>query len=333
MPPTLSKNEVDALMDALNEGHVDAPSDDDQAQQLDEDVKTLDLTSRDRIVRGRMPTLDVIHGRLAQRFGTRLCALLRRDAELLPEVAQPQKLGEFLSYQPTPACIHLIGLSPLQGTGLVCLQPELFFFLLDAVFGGRGLTAGPGTGRTGGRELTSIELAFAADLIGGFAQDMSSAWVEVRALKPNYLSTVVVPEHVAIGTPSDVVMASTFRLRTGSHEFRMDIVLPYSALEPIKSRLVEQHMEETPADRQRWLERLQTSLERVPLRLQLELGRTRISLVELMRLSPGDVIRLDRAPSSRLPLRAGDRVVSWVAPLRIDGNLGFEFQEWRSDEP
>lgn len=329
MPPTLSQSEVDALMEALQEG--DLESDDGSFAAQDEDVQSYDFASRDRIVRGRMPTLDVIHGRLAHRFSQRLSALLKMDIEIIAEVAHPMKLGEFLSYLSAPACINLLALDPLQGAGLVSLQPDLFFLILDSIFGGTGPKAEvPAV--PGGRTFTSIELDFAAQMMREFCEDMESAWAEVHPIKPAYLQTEVSPDHVAIGSASDVVMSAAMTVRLGEREGKIDLAIPYASIEPIKPRLVEQHMEESSLDRERWLNRLRDVVLKIELDLKLELGKTDISVIDLLRLQAGDVVRLDRHPGAPLPIMTGKRLKAWGTPLEVNGNLAFQFERWRRDE-
>ncbi len=329
MSPTLSQSEVDALMEALQEG--DLESEEGSLSAKDEDVQSYDLTSRDRIVRGRMPTLDVIHGRLAHKFTQRLSALLKMDVEIIPELAQPMKLGEFLSYLSTPACINLLTLDPLQGAGLVSLQPDLFFIILDSVFGGSG-PAAEVSAVPGGRTFTSIELDFAAQLMQEFCIDLESSWAEVHPIKPAYLQTEISPDHVSIGSASDVVMSATMTVKLGEREGKIDMALPYASIEPIKPRLVEQHMEESTADRERWLKRLRDAVFQIELDLHLELGKTDLSVLELLRLKPGDLVRLDRHPGAPLPLRTGENFNAWANPMVVNGNLAFQFDHWRRDE-
>jgi flagellar motor switch protein FliM len=332
LPPTLSQNEVDALMDALQDGQIDSDTSSDDDRAGADDIKAFDLTSRDRIVRGRMPTLDVIHWRLAHQFGRRLGTLLRSEVELLPETALPMKLGEFLSYQASPACINLLSLSPLQGTGLFCIQADLFYLIFDAVLGGPGLNSEQGAMIPGGRDFTAVELDFASDLVRLFSQDAQSAWEEVYPLEPAYLQTEVSPDQVSTGTASDVMMTTTFQVKLGNREGKLDLALPYSSLEPIKSRLLEQHMEETAADRALWKKRLREAFDEVRLELCLELGRASMSLSDLLHLAPGDIVRLDSQPEGPLSLNIEKRPKAWVSPLEVSGNLGFEFQEWRDDD-
>jgi flagellar motor switch protein FliM len=331
MPPTLTKSEVDALMDALQDGRIDTST----ANEVDASqpgVKKFDLTSRDRIVRGRMPTLDAINGRIARAFSQTLSNLMRGEIEVISESALPMKLGEFLSYQPTPACINLISITPLQGTSLLCIQPDLFYNLLNVILGGAQTQVTQSGGGMPNRDFTAIEMDFARLLVDAWNKDTMTSWAEVFQLQPSYLHTEVTPTHIAVGAASEVFMSTTFQVRLNQTEGKIEFAIPYASLEPLKPQLIEHHMEETAADRKAWQDRLRAALMPVPVRMRVELGRIPIELSRLISLNIGDVVRLDRHPNSLLQLQIALQPKGLVSPLEINGNLGFEFKDWRNHE-
>jgi len=329
MPPTLSQNEVDALMDALEEGRIDTTSGQTESGQAEAEARPFDLTSRDRIVRGSMPMLDVINGRLARRLGGILADELQTEIQVTAQPAAPIKLGEFLSYQPQPSCINLISFPPLLGTGLLCIQPNLFFTMLNMVFGGDGDKPAEAVAR----DLTAIELDFARTLVERWASSAASAWAETHPLQPVYLATEISPEHVSIGAASDVVISTTFDVRLGEQvEGKFELAIPYASLEPIRSRLMEHPTEETTEDRQRWTEGLYQALLEVPLRLRVELGRSSMPLQQMLALRGGDVVRLNSHPQMQLPLFVAGRLKAEVLPVQANGNLAFRFEDWRSHD-
>jgi flagellar motor switch protein FliM len=336
MPPTLTPNEVDALMEALQEGRLDdLPEPQDEATAVvaaPKDVRPYDLVSRNRIVRGRMPTLDAVSGRLARRVMRTLADLGLGDIEVSADPAAPLKLGEFLSYQSFPASIHLISLQPLQGTGLVCIQPDLFYTWLDLAFGGRATEGAPLAVRRTNQDISPVEADFARTLLDAWCGDMAACWAEVHPLQPKYLRSEIAPDNLTIAPTSEVVMSTTFQIKQGQRRGRIDVALPYQSLEPIRHRLADHPTEETSEDRRRWQERLSESVRQVPLRLSAELGHFPIHLRQLNSLAPGDVIRLDRRPDQPLTLRMAEQAKGWVLPLVQGGNLALEFQAWRSHD-
>lgn len=333
MPASLTPNEVDALMDAIDDGRIDTAAEAEPVDQKAETrIKAFDLTSRDRIIRGRMPTLDVINARTARALANTLSDMLQEDVDVSCEPATPIKLGEFLSYQSEPACINLISLAPLLGSGLLCVQPDLFFVLLDTVFGGSEPGERSPVGLTNGRDYTSIELDFARNLVTNWAACARNAWAGVRPFEPGYLHTEISPGHVSIGSISDVVISTTYLVRLTNFEGKIELAIPYTSLDPIKHLLLEHRTEESAADRRHWQDRLFDALSEVPLKLRIEFGRASMLLAKLIDLKPGDLVRLNSHPDGRLPMHIESRPKAWVTPVEINGNLAFEFDEWRNHD-
>lgn len=339
MPPTLSQNEVDALMEALQDGRIDTDSEKTVvtrapggASDKAPEVKPYDLVSRERVVRGRMPTLDAIHGRLARRLAQNLAELGLPEPEVAADPAAPQKMGEFLSYQASPACINLLSIAPLQGTALFCVQPNLFFALLSIAFGGQAVAADATLPVRARPDLSAVETEFARMLSETFARAAAEAWSEVLALKPAYLRTEVSGDHLMTGASGDLVMACTFTVRVGGVEGRMELALPYGSLEPVKPRLAEHPQEESPADRERWLRNLRLAVANVPLRLSVELGRSRMSLRRLLDLQAGQIVRLDEHPGGPLRLFLGGAPKGLAVPVEQNGKFAIEFLEWRNPD-
>ena len=279
-----------------------------------------------------MPTLDLIHGRIASRLADALSDLLQDEVEVHTEACAPVKLAEFLSYQSSPACINLISFAPLLGTGLLCFPIDMFYALLDAVLGGEGADGSQQETSTNGRDFTAIERDFACKLTETWSASASEGWSEFHPVRPAYLGSENSPDLVNVGNASDVVITTTFQVKTSRLAGKIELAIPYASLDPIKHRLSEQHTDESAADRRRWRERLVGALLKVPVGMQVELGRVGFSVEDLLALRPGTLVRLDRHPATELDLRISGRPKARVMPLEVNGNLAFEFKEWRNNE-
>lgn len=341
MPPTLSQNEVDALMEALQDGRIDTDSEKTVVTRAPggaagktPEVKPYDLVSRERVVRGRMPTLDVIHGRLARLLSQALGELGLPEIEVLSDPAVPQKMGEFLSYQGSPACINLLAIPPLQGTALLCIQPNLFFTLLSMAFGGQALASDAALPARSRADLSPVETEFARMLAEAFSRAAAAAWSEIVPLKPAYLRTEVSADHLMTAGSGDPVMACSFLVRLAGMEGRLELALPYASLEPVKPRLAEHPQEESPSDRERWMRNLRLAVAQVPLRLSVELGRCMMSLRRLLDLQVGQIVRLEGHPGGPLRLFLGGAPKGLATPVEQNGKFAIEFLEWRRpDDP
>ncbi|MGM0633465.1 MAG: flagellar motor switch protein FliM, partial [Pseudomonadota bacterium] len=148
MQDLLSQDEIDALLHGVDDGDVD--TDEDLAPG---EVRSYDLTSQDRIVRGRMPTLEMINERFARYTRISLFNLMRRSAEVSVNGVQINKFGEYLHTMYVPTSLNLVKFRPLRGTALIVLDARLVFALVDNYFGGDGRHA-----KIEGREFTPTEL-------------------------------------------------------------------------------------------------------------------------------------------------------------------------------
>jgi flagellar motor switch protein FliM len=129
----LSQDEIDALLHGVDDGLVETETDADPAS-----VKSYDLTSQDRIVRGRMPTLEMINERFARYTRISMFNLLRRSADVAVGGVQVMKFGEYVHSLYVPTSLNLVKMKPLRGTSLFILDAKLVFKLVDNFFGGDG---------------------------------------------------------------------------------------------------------------------------------------------------------------------------------------------------
>lgn len=275
--------------------------------------------------------LDIINSRLARRLANALTDLLQTTVEIMAEPTAPIKLGEFLSYQAAPACINIISLLPLNGIGLICLQSDLFFVLLNTLLGG-GTNTKMQANLSDRDFFTPFEMEFSRNLVEIISREFEPCWTDVLSeFRPTYIQTEINPQQVTTGTASDVMMTSTFQIKLLEMEGKLDIAIPYMSLEPIKAELQEHPTEGTEADRNLWQKRLIEAVLSIPLRTHVELGHIPMVISQFIGLAPGHLVRLDRDPLSPLPLFLGGRFKGWISPMEVKGNLAFEFKDWRKE--
>src|SRR5690625_7230333 len=190
------------------------------------EAREYDLTSQDRIVRGRMPTLEMINERFARYTRISLFNLLRRSAEVSAGGIQIQKFGEYMHTLYVPTSINMIRVRPLRGTGLFVLDAKLVFKLVDSFFGGDGRHA-----KIGGREFTPTEQRVVQMVLQQAFVDLKEAWKTVRDLDFEFVNAEVNPAMVNIVSPSEVVVVSTFHVELDGGGGNMNITLPYTILD------------------------------------------------------------------------------------------------------
>jgi flagellar motor switch protein FliM len=284
----LSQSEVDALLSAVSDNRVDSdePS---AADGLSSGVVQYDLANQDRIIRGRMPTLDIIHDRFIRLFRVTLSNALRKMANLSVNSTGPLKFSEFMNSLPLPSCLNILRLDPLRGAAVMVIESKLLYALVDSFFGGNDV---PYT-KIEGKDFTQIEIKIARRVVLSAIDDLEKAWEPVYPLKIGYSRTEINPQFVAVVPPSDVVIATTLDVELEKVSGTIKIVIPYATLEPIKSKLSVGFQSEQLEVDFIWINRIKEQIMQTSANMLVKLGDANISVEDLMHLTPGDIIQLN----------------------------------------
>ena len=285
MSQVLSQDEIDSLLQGVDEGEVETETD----QPLDDDeFQAYDLTSQERIIRGRMPTLEIINQRFARVFRTSLSTLLHKVIDVTPLVSDMMKFGEFLKTVPVPASIHLFKMEPLRGMALVIVESKLVFSLIDMFFGGGGRD----TVKVEGRDFTAIEERIVRKVVEAALACMEDAWNPIEDIRFSFVRSEMNPQFVTIVPPSDVVILSTFTLEMDEFSGSITICIPYSLVEPLRNKLYTGFQSERLEVDVAWLRRLVSRLLATDVALSSTLGDTEITGRQLLELKVGDIVPL-----------------------------------------
>lgn len=306
MNQVLSQSEVDALLSAVSDNQV---GEDGEGQEGGgaEGVVQYDLANQDRIIRGRMPTLDIIHDRFIRLFRVTLSNSLREMANISVNSTGPLKFVEFMNSLPLPSCLNILRLDPLRGAAVMVIESKLLYALIDSFFGGGEK---PYT-KIEGKDFTQIEIKIARRVVMSAIDDLEKAWEPVYPLKIGYSRTEINPQFVAVVPPSDVVIATTFFVELEKVSGTIKVVIPYSTLEPIKSKLSVGFQSEQLEVDFIWINRVKEQIMQTPANVVVKLGDAHIQVRDLMNLEPGDIIQLDT--DATLPL---DVTVEGVTKFR-----------------
>lgn len=280
MQDLLSQDEIDALLHGVDDGDIETESDDDPFG-----IKSYDLTSQDRIVRGRMPTLEMINERFARYTRISMFNLLRRTADVSVGGIQIQKFGEYVHTLYVPTSLNMVKFRPLRGTALIILDAKLVFKLVDNFFGGDGRHA-----KIEGREFTPTELRVVQMVLEQVFVDLKEAWKAVKLIDFDYVNSEVNPSMANIVSPSEVVVVSTFHVELDGGGGEMHITMPYSMVEPIREVLDAGLQSDTDDRDDRWVTALQEDVMEAKVDLEADIIRREISLRDIVDLKEGDVI-------------------------------------------
>lgn len=288
MANILSQEEVDALLRGISGGEIETEVVDLQSTS---DVMTYDLTSQDRIIRGRMPTLEMTNEKFARMFRTTLSSLLRKVTSVNTISTDMVKFGEFLKSIPVPTSMHLFKLEPLRGSALIIVESKIIFMLVDIIFGGSGRSAF----KIEGREFTAIESNIIKKVILSALGDLEKAWQSLIGLKITYQRSEINPQFVQLVPPTDVVIVSNFEIEVEYSSGTISVCIPYSTLEPLRDRLQAGYQSEQLEVDKTWINRFKGGLLSSKIDLTAQLGSTEINAGEVISLKKGDVIPLPQS--------------------------------------
>jgi len=281
----LSQDEIDALLHGVD----DVEEEDTEKESASEDALDYDFSSQDRIVRGRMPTLEIVNERFARHMRVSLFNMMRRTAEVSINGVQMIKFGEYVHTLFVPTSLNMVRFRPLKGTALITMEARLVFILVDNFFGGDGRYHA----KIEGREFTPTERRIIQMLLKLVFEDYKEAWAPVMDVGFEYLDSEVNPAMANIVSPTEVIVISSFHIELDGGGGDFHIALPYSMLEPIRELLdagVQSDKEDTDM---RWSKALRDEIMDVPVEMIAKLAQTEMSLREVMDLREGDVIPLE----------------------------------------
>ena len=314
MQDLLSQEEIDALLHGVDEGGVEVEVELDVEDGV---AQSYDLTSQDRIVRGRMPTLEMINERFATHARNSLFNLLRRTADVGVGGIQIQKFSEYVQTLYVPTSLNLVKLRPLRGTGMVVLDAKLVFKLVDNYFGGDGRHT-----KIEGREFTPTELRIVEMVLKDIFAGLTEAWKSVTPIDFEFVKSEVNPSMASIVSPSEVVVVSTFHIDLEGGGGDLHVTLPYSMIEPIRETLDSGLKVDVEDIDERWVKSLQEDVMNAAVNVDCTVAEKEITLRDVLDIQVGDVIPIEMPEN--LTLSANGVPVMTARLGQSKGNLALQ---------
>ncbi len=283
----LSQEEVDALLKG-----VSGDQEESAEVSMPDGVKPYNLATQERIVRGRMPTMEIINERFARLLRVSMFNFLHRSTEISIGPVRVEKYGEFIRNLVVPTNLNLVHLKPLRGTALIVFDPNMVFLIVDNLFGGDGRFHT----RVEGRDFTLTEQRIIQRILELVFENYTKSWQPVYPIEMEYLRSEMNTQFANIATPNEVVVATTFSLELGPTAGEMHFCLPYSMIEPIRDLLTSSMQGETMEMDKRWVRLMTQQIQTAEVELVANLGTANSSVRKILDLQVGDVIPLAMEP-------------------------------------
>ncbi len=323
MNKILAQDEVDALLRGLSGGEIESNTD---VPQDDSGIVPFDLANQDRIIRGRMPVLEIVNDRFARLCTNALSNIVRKRVEVNPISIDMTKFGDFMRSLPVPTSINIFKMEPLRGNAIMVVDARLVFALVESFFGGQGSQP-----KIEGREFTRIEQAIVDKVIKIALANMEDSWKPVHDVSMELVRSEINPQFAAIVPPSDVVVVITFEVELETAIGSLTLCLPYATIEPIRSKLHASFQTERLEVDHAWVARLKERLLETPVEVKVRFGDTKITSNQLLDLQIGDVILLDTDTDDLLEVTVGGVSKFWGICGTVKGNKAFQII--REEEP
>lgn len=281
----LSQEEVDALLRGVGTETDTAAA----VASAPGGVRPYAIGREERIVRARMPGLELVGERFARGLREGLQDLLHKECTVSVSPVRVLKYGEFLRSLATPANLNLVQVKPLRGTALMVFDPTIVFQAVECLFGGQGRAQT----RDEGGELTPMELRIERRLLQLAFDAYAAAWQPLHPLTFQHLRSETSAEFVNVAAPGEVVVVANCAIDLGSGAADFQLCLPYAMLEPIRHVIYGGPPAERSDADGNWTSALSAQVYATEVELNAKLATADITLLQLMALQRGDVIALD----------------------------------------
>ncbi|WP_396269935.1 flagellar motor switch protein FliM [Ideonella sp.] len=284
----LSQDEVDALLQGIT----------GESQKLEQEeaptggIRNYDLASQERIVRGRMPTMEIIGERFARNIRVGLFNMIRRSPEVSIGGIKVQKYSAFLREIVVPTNFNIVSVRPLRGSGLIVCDPSIVFSVIDSLFGGNGKFHT----RIEGRDFSATEQRVIERLVGVIIAEYKRAWAGIYPLELDYQRSEMQPQFANVAPPSEIVVATSFTIEVGEVSGALHFCIPYSTLEPIRDVLYSSIQGDSTEPDRRWVNLLKEQIQSANVDLVAELGTAPATVEQLLALKAGDFVEMDLDP-------------------------------------
>ena len=313
----LSQDEVEALLAGVTGGDVE--TDQDPGEDAG-GAHSYDLTNQERIIRGRMPSLEIINERFSRFFQVSMSSFLKREVDMVPVSVEVPKFGEFMRKIPLPSSINIIKMEPLRGYALLVIGAQFIYRMVDLYFGGSGQTYV----KIEGRDFTTIEQRIIQRIVNQIMKDLQKSCKSIHPVEISHVRTEINPQFAAVVAPTEVIVSTAFKVEIDGEGGDIFIGLPYPTIEPIREKLYSSFQSDQLEENSKWAERFAEQLTECSMTGTVEVGMADLTIGEVSDLSVGDVIILNKCADEDLDFKVEGRTIFHVQPGLSMGNVAIQ---------
>ncbi|NOZ25376.1 MAG: flagellar motor switch protein FliM [Nitrospirae bacterium] len=294
MSDILSQDEVDALLKGVKEGEVETTP-----QEPPEGIRPYDLTKQKRIIRGRMPGLEMVNEKFARLFRVALSNFLGRFIDVTVQGITHIRFGEFMKTIPLPSSINTFKIHPLKGYALMVLEAPLIFGIVEYFFGADKASFV----KAEGRSFTAVEQRLINKVLTIALNELQNALSELVEAKTEFIGSETNPQFVTIIPPTESLINVEFHVEMENLTGKIFLGIPYSLVEPIKEKLYSGAVSSSIDVDKGWVRRLVELLSESIVNISVELDTVELTLDDVLNLQTGDIITLGKSVADELVVK------------------------------
>ena len=321
MVDVLSQNEIDALLAALSSGEMDA--EELKKEETQRKIRSYDFKRAVRFSKDHIRSLTRIHENFARFLTTYFSAQLRTFVQI--NVVQVEQLtyDEFIRSIPKMTILNIFEAEPLKGRMVLEVNPNVAFAMLDRMLGGAGVAPSKIN------SLTEIETTVMERIFSRAFESLQEAWKSVLDIRPRLEALETNPQFMQIVSPNETIALISLSTKIGDTTGMINLCIPHVVIEPIMPKLSVHHwfVSEKKTREPIEIEKLRQRVSKAKLPIAVELGTSQISVQELMQLSIGDVIALNKPVDSGLTIRVGDRMKYIGTPGVVKDRVAVQIEQ------
>ena len=316
MADVLSQNEIDALLSALSTGELEA--DEISRDEEKHKVKLYDFKSPQKFSKEHIRTLELVNDNYARIISNYLTGQIRQSVKVKIETVEQITYEEFIHSVQNPTIITIFKMPPLTGNIILETNPQFSLRVIDILLGGNG------DRKVNTKEFSDIDKNIMKQITSGMISNLKLAWESVLHVEPEVEGIETNPAINQTLAPNEPVALITFSVEMGKSNTFINMCIPYLSIEKILDKLVVQYAfqnnDESVMAESRI--KIEEGIHKVDIEIKAELGSTNLTVDDFLKLTKGDVIKLDNKSSSPIKVYVGDEECYYGKPGISGKNMG-----------
>lgn len=316
MAKILSQEEVDALLSTV--------SDKEEAKEArpaarerefvggDKKVSIYNFRRPDRVSKEQLRSLHYLHDRFARNFSSSLSAYLRALTEVNLVSVEQLTYAEFVLSLPDPTYFNAVTMTPLEGSAVLEINPQILFPMIDKILGGKGENFGGGL-----RTITDIERTLIEGVVRLILRDLEEVWKQIVALRMNIAATETSPQLIQVVAPNEVVILIVLEMKVGESKGYLNFCIPSIVLEPIAHRFSQDWYADRAKTSSEEMKKIKLNLMRTLIGVQAGLYGNHVQARDILTMRPGDVIRLETKLGQEAEVRLNGIAKFQAYPVKL----------------